>query len=43
MMLKGDEHPIKVSSTGGSGLARVREHVKTAYIVLEEKTEGLTC
>ena len=28
---KGDELPIKVGSTGGSGLARVRGHVKSNY------------
>ena len=33
MILKGDELPIKVSTTGGSGLARVRGHVKLLDIV----------
>ena len=39
---KGDELPITVSLTGGSGPARVWGHVKLSYSA-GEKTEGPPC
>ena len=39
---KGDELPVRVHLTGGSGPARVWGHVKSLYSA-GEKTEGPPC